>query len=177
MKPSQFRKLVVSAMFVTLCAVLPLTLHMIPNAGSVISPMHIPVLLCGLICGWQFGLATGILGPMLSSFTTGMPNPAYLPSMIVELAVYGAVTGLLYKYLRTKNKYVDLYISLITAMLLGRVLAGLTRAFIFTQSGYSFAIWAGSYFITSLPGIAIHLTLIPIILIALEAAKLTPKRY
>jgi len=168
----RLRKFVFTAMCITLCSVLPLVLHAVPRAGNVILPMHIPVLLCGLIVGWQFGLLCGIFGPILSHFTTGMPNPAYMPSMIVELAIYGAVTGLMICFVRTKNKYVNIYTSLIVAMILGRIVAGAARAFIFTPGTVTMALWVTGYFVTSLPGIIIQLILIPTIVVALEKAKL-----
>ena len=171
------KKVVVTAMCTALCIVLPLAFHMIPNFGSVFSPMHLPVLLCGLICGWPLGLICGLLGPALSSLITGMPAAPYLPPMMVELAVYGIVSGLLYGHVRTKSIYSDLYISLIPAMLIGRVIAGLARALILTPGGFTFAMWASSYFAKSLPGIIVHLILIPGIVIALEKAKLIPIRY
>lgn len=67
MKQSATRKLVMAAMCAALGVVLPQAFHMVPNAGSVLLPMHIPVLLCGLACGWPYGLACGILAPLLSS--------------------------------------------------------------------------------------------------------------
>jgi len=170
------KKYVITAMCITLCAVLPTVFHSIPNLASIVSPMHIPALLCGLICGWPFGIACGLMGPALSSFVTGMPNMAVLPAMMVELAAYGAIAGLLMRILRTKNVYVSLYISLVTAMLAGRVLAGVVRALIFMAGEYSFALWVSSYFVTTLPGIAIQLVLIPIIYLALEKARLIPAR-
>ena len=174
---SPMKKSIISAMCIALCAVLPLAFHMIPNAGSVLSPMHIPVLLCGLICGSFYGSLCGVMGPLLSHFTTGMPPMPMLPSMMVELAAFGAISGLLIKYVRTKNMYADLYISLITAMLIGRILAGISRALIFTPGGYTISVWVTSYFITALPGIIVQLVLIPGILIALEKARLIPPRY
>lgn len=174
---SNMKKSIITAMCVTLCVVLPMAFHSIPNAGSVISPMHIPVLLCGLICGWPFGLLCGLTGPLLSSFVTGMPTMVFLPSMMIELAVYGAVSGLLMRLVRTNKVYTDLYISLIAAMLLGRVVAGITRALIFTPGGYTLALWASAYFVTSLPGIILQLALIPSLVFALEKAKLIPVRY
>lgn len=169
--------LALTGVCIALCVVLPLAFHAIPNGGSVFSPMHIPVLLCGLLCGWPFGLACGILGPVLSSLITGMPPQAYLPPMVVELAVYGLVTGLLMRWVRTGNTYGDLYICLIAAMLLGRVIAGLARGLIFAPGQLTMAAWAGGYFITSLPGIAIHLALIPALVMALMKARLVPARY
>ena len=78
------KKLVFTAVCAALCLVLPMAFHSIPNAGQVILPMHIPVLLCGLVCGWQYGLLCGILGPLVSSVLTAMPPAAILPGMMVE---------------------------------------------------------------------------------------------
>ena len=174
---SHVKRLTFTAVCLALCVVLPLALHAIPDAGTLLSPMHLPVLLCGIICGWPYGLLCGLLGPVLSSAITGMPPAAYMPPMIVELAVYGFVSGLLMQLIRTKNLYADLYISLLSAMLLGRVVAGAARALIFAAGSYTMSLWATSYFISSLPGIIIQLILIPIIVVALTRAHLIPKRY
>ena len=123
-KLSHIKCLTFTAVCLALCVVLPLALHAIPDAGTLLSPMHLPVLLCGLICGWPYGLICGLLGPVLSSAITGMPPAAYMPPMIVELAVYGFVSGLLMQLICTKNLYADMYISLLVAMLLGRIVAG-----------------------------------------------------
>lgn len=171
------KKIVTTAVCISLCTILPMAFHAIPDGGSLFSPMHIPVLLCGLWCGWPFGLFCGLAGPLLSSLITGMPMLAYLPPMLVELSVYGLVTGLLMRFVHTKHLYVDLYISLITAMVAGRILAGFTKAWFFTPNGYSMAIWVSSYFLTAWPGIVAHLILIPIIAVALERAGLVPSRY
>ena len=174
---SYVKKMVFSAMCITLCIVMPMMFHMIPNIGSVISPMHIPVLLCGLICGWPFGLLCGLAGPLLSYYVTGMPMPPFLQSIMVELAVYGIVTGLLTRLVRTKSRYADLYICLIPAMLIGRIIAGVVRALIISPGEFTFAMWVSGYFISALPGIVIHLVLIPVVMLALESAKLIPARY
>ena len=139
--------------------------------------MHIPVLLCGLICGWPFGLLCGIAGPVLASLLTQMPPIAYLPGMVVELAVYGLITGLMMRIIRTKKIYVDLYCSLIAALLVGRIAAGISKALIFSAGSYSIAMWATSYFVTAWPGLVIQLALIPTIVFALEKAGLIPVRY
>jgi len=176
-KLTYVKRIIITAMCIALCVVLPIAFHAIPDAGSVLSPMHLPVLLCGLVCGWHFGLLCGLAGPFLSSIMTGMPPMAYLPPMMVELAVYGLCTGLLMKLIRTKKIYVDLYISLIISMLAGRIVAGMVRALIFAPGNYSMAIWATSYFVTSLPGIIMQLILLPVIVIALMKARLIPARY
>jgi len=174
---SYVKKAIITAACIALCVVLPTAFHAIPNAGSILSPMHIPVLLCGMICGWPMGLLCGIAGPVMSSLITQMPSFAYLPSMLVELAVYGLVTGLAMKIIRTGNLYADLYINLLIGMLSGRVIAGICRALIFSGGSYSMAAWVSSYFVTAWPGIVLHLILIPAIVIALEKARLIPARY
>ena len=174
---SNVKKSIITAVCLALCVVLPQAFHAIPNAGSTYLPMHIPVFLCGLICSWPFGLLCGIAGPVLSSLITGMPVAAYLPTMIVELAFYGLLSGLLMRFIRTGKIYPDLYISLVLAMVIGRVFSGVARALIFSPGAYSVAAWATSYFVTALPGIIIQLVLIPTIIFALERARLIPMRY
>lgn len=173
---SHIKKIVLTAVCAALCVVVPMAFHSIPNAGSIFLPMHLPVLLCGMLCGWPFGLTCGLIGPLLSSLITAMPPAAALPGMLVECTVYGAVAGALLQHVNTKNRYADLYISLVPAMLLGRVLSGIVKTLILTP-GLSLAAWATASFVTSLPGIAIQLILLPILVIGLERARLIPKRY
>lgn len=170
------KKLVLTAVCAALCVVVPMAFHAIPNAGSMFLPMHIPVLLCGMLCGWPLGLICGLIGPLLSSLITSMPAAAVLPGMMVECAVYGCVSGLLLRYIRTGYRYADLYISLVPAMLAGRVISGIVKALILTP-GLSLSAWATAAFVTGLPGIAIQLVLIPVLVAGLERAKLIPSRY
>ena len=102
---------------------------------------------------------------------------AVLPSMMVELAVYGITTGLLMQLIHTKKLYADLYISLIFAMLAGRIAAGASKALIFAAGEYSVAAWITGHFITSWPALLIQLALIPTLVVSLEKAKLIPRRY
>lgn len=176
-KMTYIKKAMITAVCIALCVVLPMAFHAIPNAGSIFLPMHIPVLLCGLICGWPFGLLCGLAGPFLSSVFTSMPPAALLPPMMVELGVYGVITGLMMQLIHTKRLYGDLYISMVTAMLAGKIVAGIARALIFAAGQYSMAAWAGGYFITAWPGLLIQLALVPSIVAALERAKLIPVRY
>ena len=177
MKLSYVKKAIITAACVALCVVLPMAFHAIPNAGSIYCPMHIPVLLCGLICGAPFGLLCGILGPLASALITQMPPMAYLPPMLVELAVYGLVAGVMMRFVKTKHLYADLYSSLVVAMVAGRIVAGVAKALIFAPGKITLAAWAGAYFVTALPGIIIQLALIPSIVVALEKGKLIPARY
>ncbi len=173
----KFGKLTVTALCLALCVVLPIVFHIIPEGGSLFSPMHIPVFICGLACGGVWGLVCGILGPVLSSFITGMPNAAYLPPMLVELAAYGLITGAMMHFVRTGRLYADLYISLGTAMILGRVLAGLAKGFIFARGAFTIGMWAASYFAGSVPGIIAHLIIVPVLCSALMKARLIDRRY
>ena len=176
MKFSYVKKLVYTAVCSTLCLVLPMAFHSVPNAGSIFLPMHIPVLLCGLICGWPFGLVTGLLGPFLSSIITGMPPAAMLPAMMVECGVYGLTAGVMMRFVRTRNAVADLYISLVSAMVLGRFIAGLVKAFILTPDTAPFA-WVTTSLVTGIPGIVIQLLLMPMVVLALTKARLIPARY
>ena len=172
MKNTKIFRLIITSLCIAIGVVLPVAFHSIPNAGSMFLPMHIPVLLCGLICGPFYGLACGILAPLLSCLLTGMPPVAFLPSMLCELAVYGIVAGILFKVVKTKNKQVNTYISLIGAMLCGRLVGGMLNALIFSAGKYTMQIWLTSSFVTALPGIIAQLVFIPVIIFALQKAKL-----
>ena len=90
------RTVVFAAAFLALALMLPFLTGQIPQIGSMLSPMHIPVLLCGFVCGWPWGLAVGVVAPPLRSVLFGMP-PMYPTAlcMAFELAAYGAVAGLM----------------------------------------------------------------------------------
>lgn len=176
MQFSNVKKLVFTAACAALCLVLPMAFHSIPNAGSVVLPMHIPVLLCGLVCGWPYGFVCGLIGPFLSSILTGMPPAAMLPSMMVECAAYGFTTGILMKYVRTGRPTADLYISMISAMAVGRIVAGFAKALIFTPGTAPFA-WVTTSLVTGIPGIILQLVLMPLVISALTRARLIPHRY
>ena len=176
-KMSNVKKSIFTAVCIAFCYVIPLMFHGIQNAGSIFCPMHIPVFICGLICGWQYGLLCGIAGPALSSALSGMPPVAVLPSMMVELAAYGTAAGLMMKIVRTKSTYADLYISLIVAIVCGRVLAGLAKALIFARGSYSMSAWIAGSVVTSWPGTVIQLVFIPTIVFALMKSHLIPERY
>jgi len=174
---SYAKKTIITAVCIALCVVLPMAFHSTQNVGNAFMPMHIPVLLCGLICTWPFGLFCGLAGPLLSSLITGMPSMAILPSVMVELAAYGLISAVMMQIVRKGNVYFDMYISLTAALIAGRVLVGISRALFFSNGNYSIEAWTTGYFVTALPGLGIQLLLLPNIVFALEAAKLIPKRY
>ena len=146
-KLTVLNKSILTALCIALCVVLPMTLHAIPKGGVLFSPMHLPVLLCGLVCGAPFGLVCGILGPLVSSLLTGMPVFGYMPVMMIELGLYGLISGLVMQFLRSGKLVVDLYAALVIAMLGGRVITGILRALIFAGGSYSWSAWATGYFV------------------------------
>ena len=135
------RKLVEAAMFMAIGLVLPFITGQIPAVGKALSPMHIPVLLCGFVCGWQWGMAVGLIAPILRSALFSMP--AMYPTAIAmtfELAAYGALSGVLYKLLPRKTW--SIYASLILAMIGGRVVWGAARYLLAGLSGSEFPLSA-----------------------------------
>jgi uncharacterized membrane protein len=118
------KRTVLCAMCIALCYVLPLAFHGV-GLGSALSPMHIPVLLCGLLCGSGAGLLCGLIGPVLSSLLSGMPPALMLVRMIPELCVYGLIGGLCMRLIRTGSLMGDTYLSLAVAMVAGRIAGGI----------------------------------------------------
>ena len=171
------KKAVYTSACISLCVVIPLVFHAIPNAGNIWLPMHIPVLLCGLICGWKFGLLCGIAGPLISSILTQMPAISVLPSMIFELSSYGFISGLLSEKIRTGKSLADIMISQIISMLIGRIIYGIMNSVIFKAGNYSIHVWLSTSFLTALPGIILQIILIPAVIYALEKSSLIPERY
>ena len=175
---SSIKKLCLCGIFIALCYVLPLAFHMV-GLGTVLSPLHIPVLICGMVCGGWYGAFCGIAGPVLSSLLSGMPPVTGLISMVPELLVYGLVSGLCMRFIRTGKLWGDLYIALASAMLLGRIVGGVAKALFYLGQGNAFGIgaWVSGYFVTAAPGIALHLALIPVLVVVLEKAGVISKRY
>ena len=162
------KSLIFAGLCVALGIILPLAFHGIPDGGRIFAPMHIPVLLGGLLLGPLYGLLVGMITPILSAVLTGMPPAAILPAMTVELALFGLTGGLLIRYLPIRRYVPAVYLSLINAMLFGRVAAGLVNALVFQAGAYSMEIWVTAYFITPLPGILIHLVAVPHVCFALK---------
>ncbi|NLM86185.1 MAG: ECF transporter S component [Clostridiales bacterium] len=175
MKTNKLTKMILAGLFIAIGFLLPFLTGQIPQIGSMLSPMHIPVLLCGFVCGPFWGALVGAITPLLRSLILGMP-PLFpvATAMAFELAAYGFLAGLLYTIL--PKKPINVYVSLILAMLIGRVVWGLAMAILMGLSGGSFgfqAFLAGA-FINAWPGILLHLIIIPPIVLALERAKFIP---
>ena len=170
-------RLTLSALFLALAYVLPFLTGQIPEIGSMLCPMHIPVLLCGFLCGWQCGLAVGFIAPLFRSLTLGMPVlfPMAL-CMALELAAYGAVSGLMHQYLPRKIPF--LYASLLTAMVVGRLIWGAAMFVCMGATGGHFtaAAFLSGAITGAIPGILVQIVLIPLLVMVLEHPKILPTR-
>lgn len=163
-------------MFLALALVLPFLTGQIPEVGAMLCPMHLPVLLCGFVCGWPWGLAVGFAAPLLRFAIFGMPPMPGAIAMAFELAVYGAVSGLMYRILPGKKW--SIYVSLLTAMVLGRFAWGGVQFLIAGLQHTSFtpALFLAGAVTGSVPGIILQLVLIPLLIMALEKARLVSPR-
>ena len=121
------KKIVFSSIMIALGMILPLFTSQIKEIGDSLLPMHLPVMLCGLICGWGYGATVGFCIPFLRSFIFSMP-PIYPNAvwMAFELATYGLVVGLLYNK-KSQKSIRWLYFSLLSSMLCGRIVWGIVK--------------------------------------------------
>ncbi len=169
---TEVKKIVITGLLIGLGLLLPTFFHMF-GAGTVMLPMHIPVLLCGLVCGMPYGAACGIILPLLSSAVTGMPPifPTGL-SMSLELCAYGLMCGLLYRRLG-----LNIYVSLVGSMLAGRVVKGIASAVLLGMANkpYGLVAFLTESFVVALPGIIIQIIFVPLIVMALQRAHLVEK--
>ena len=168
------KNLTLSALFLALGLVLPFLTGQIKEIGNMLLPMHIPVLLCGLICGWPWGAAVGLVLPLLRSVTFGMP-PLFptAVAMAPELLTYGLVIGLIWGLCRRQNLAV-LYGALLAAMVAGRLVWGAVMLLMMGVQGGAFtweAFLAGAVG-KAVPGILLQLVLIPLLMAALDRAGL-----
>jgi thiamine transporter ThiT len=176
LRKTDVTRLTLSALFLALALALPFMTGQIPQLGSALLPMHLPVLLCGMICGWPWGLAVGLICPLLRTLLFGMPPlmPTAI-AMAFELGAYGAFAGLLYT--RFAQKPARVYLALIGAMLLGRVVWGLVSWGLYSlilAKPFTIALFLAGAFVNAWPGILVQLVLVPLVVVALEKAKLLP---
>ena len=163
------KNLTLSAMFLAIGMVLPFLTGQIPQIGNMMLPMHIPVLLFGVICGWKYGAVLGFILPLIRYMVFGMP--VLFPTgmaMAFEMLTYGLVIGLVYSLSRWKC-IVSLYRALIAAMIAGRLVWAVAQMVLLGVSGGAFTMkmfLAGAFF-NAVPGIIIQLVLIPAVMVAL----------
>lgn len=169
----RIRRMVYAAICLALALVLPFLTGQVPQIGKMLCPMHIPTLLCGFICGPIWGALIGFIAPLLRYLLFGMPMlmPTGL-SMAFELCAYGVITGIVYKRFPKKVGYI--YLTLVIAMIIGRIVAGISTYIIMTSGGnaYTMATFLSVNFAMAVPGIIVQIILIPVIVMALEKSKL-----
>ncbi len=173
MKRNRLIRMILAAFFLALAYVMPFLTGQIPEIGAMLCPLHIPVLLCGFICGGPWGLVVGFIAPLLRSFILGMP-PLFPTAvcMAFELAAYGLVAGLMHKFLPKKKPFI--YVSLLTAMIVGRLVWGCAMFICLGVTGgaFTFAAFIAGAFKNAILGILVQIVLIPVLVMALEHPKL-----
>ena len=179
MKNAAVKNMTLSAMFLAIGLVLPLLTGQIQQIGNMLLPMHIPVFLCALICGWKYGFAVGMVLPLLRSVIFGMPPlfPTAI-AMTFELATYGLVAGLLYGR-SPWQCVVALYRSMLISMLAGRIVSGLVQCVLYSAGGsvFTMQMFLAGAFLKAIPGIILQLVFIPALMVALDRAKLVPFKH
>lgn len=158
-------------MCLALCLLLPFLTGQIPQIGSALCPMHLPVLLAGFLCGPWWALVTGLAAPLLRNLLFSMPPLLTAIAMSFELGTYGVVSGLLYR--RLPKNLAGLYISLITAMITGRIVWGIVRVAMtgMADEAFTWAMFLAGAFTTAIPGIIIQLILIPVLVTAIKKSQ------
>ena len=170
----KLKKLILSGFFIALAIILPFFTGQIPQIGAMISPMHIPALLSGFVCGWPYGAIAGFISPLLRSILTGGFPPMFPTAfaMAFELFTYAAATAFFSKILGNGTK--GIYISLVLSMIAGRIVWGIVM-FALTVAGaakFTFALFIAGAFTNAIPGIIIHIAVVPILVILFKKAGL-----
>ncbi len=174
MRNRRILKLVLTAMFLALGLVLPFLTGQIPEIGKMLLPMHIPVFLCALICGFEWALPMAAILPLMRSLIFGMP--VFYPTavaMAFELAAYALVAGLLFRFVK-KLGVAGVYISIVAAMIAGRAVWGCAQVILLGLGGksFTFAAFIAGAFTNAWAGIVLQLILIPAVMLALDRTKL-----
>lgn len=135
--------------------------------GVAFSPMHLPIIIVGLLAGWKAGAIAGLLGPVAAFALSGMPTAAQLPFMMIELFGYGAAAGLL------RDVKMPLILKVLLAQIAGRVLRMAAVAIAIYAMGNEsqklFRVWTSIP--SCLPRIVLQWTLIPLLVYWVENRK------
>ena len=170
------RKIVLCAMFLAIGIVLPFFTGQIPQVGSMLLPMHIPVILCGLICGGKSGATVGFIMPLMRSLIFTMPPmfPTAI-AMAFELAAYGFIVGFMYENARW-HCIKSLYRCMVSAMIGGRIVWGIAMVALLGigENGFTFGMFFAGAFANAIPGIILQLVFVPAMMLALDKTHLVP---
>jgi len=162
------------AVLIALGMVLPFLTGQIPEIGSALSPLHIPALLAGFTVGPVWGAICAFVIPLLRSAIFGMP-PMFPNACVMafEMGTYAAVGGMLYRSFPKRIGWV--YLAQIAAMLAGRIVYGVLFA-LFTMNNpeihYTVTAFIVGCFVDAVPGIVLHLVIVPPVVAALRRARL-----
>ncbi|MBQ9944707.1 MAG: ECF transporter S component [Clostridia bacterium] len=169
-KSHSTQKMVISALCIALCYVLPFLTGGNQQLNTALSPMHIPVFLCGYVCGPAWAAAVGFISPLFRSLTIGAPPLPGAAAMAFELAAYGLCAGLMYRLL--PKKVPGLYATLLISMVVGRIVSVLAKIVVFSIAArpVTVSVFITEAFVNTLPGAALHLALIPPVVMALQRA-------
>lgn len=172
LKYTDIRSYVLTFVFVLLDVSVPWVFHQFHLAGATFLPMHIFVLIAGLIFGWRAGLIVGLLSPLASYTVSGMPVLQILPQIVAELSAYGLIAGIL------REKFnLRLIWSLLGAMIGGRFALFLAVLIIYPVVGELYSplgLEANPFLVVSSmvklgwPGIIIQLVSVPIVIWLVE---------
>ena len=160
---NKIRKMTLAALFIALGLVLPFITMQIPSIGSMLLPMHIPVILCGYVISYKYGLLVGVLTPLLRHLIFGMPPILSAMTMAFELGAYGFFSGVLYRKLNE-----NIYLSLVLSMLAGRIVWGIVNIVIYGAGEFGLNAFIAGGFVNAIPGIILQLVLIPILVRVLK---------
>ncbi|MGI6256407.1 MAG: ECF transporter S component [Acutalibacter sp.] len=175
---SKTRRCLLDLLLASLCVglglLLPWAFRWVNDGVQVLLLLQLPVLLCGMLCGPAYGLSCGLLIVLLPQLFPGAAGTALSTGELWELAIYGFLAGLLTYLLGAAPPVLNVSVSLLGAMLLGRVFCGLLDAFVFVP-GYTWATWVRESFTSCLPGIVLQLAAIPLITLALRRCSIAEK--
>ncbi|MBQ9765655.1 MAG: ECF transporter S component [Lachnospiraceae bacterium] len=173
---TRIRKLCFAGMFLSIGWLLPFVTGQVPEIGNMLCPMHIPVMIAGYMLGPWYGLLVGLLTPVTRSFIFG--SPTLYPRavcMMFELAAYGYLCPAILKLMgrKIKSSMAAVYISLVFAALMGRVVWGTAQVIfgVFTKNVFTWAAFMSGAFVTAWPGILLQLLLIPPLVVLLKNAS------
>lgn len=168
---NKVKQITLSALFLALALILPFLTGQIPQIGAMLCPMHFPVLICGFTCGPLWGMIVGFASPLLRNMLFSMPPMPAGIAMAFELATYGVVAGFLYgKLAKTKS---NIFISLIVAMMTGRIVWGISRCIMagFNALPFGMEAFIAGAVTQAIPGIILQIILIPVIIFSLKRSR------
>lgn len=167
------KDMTVAALCLAIALMLPFFTGQIPTIGAMLCPMHIPVFLCAFLCRGYWAALVGFTAPLLRYALFSMPPMPFGIAMAFEMAVYGVTASVIYSRLPKKKKS-SIYIALIIAMILGRVVWGAARMIIagVTATEFTWSLFIAGALLEAIPGIVLQLILIPVIVMAVRKERI-----